>query len=141
MYHTNTKYFKVFIRIDEALSNVEDPDILTEILLQTGAFHKKIPGFRPEMFWVRTIIPILVKLVARIFSVRRGAFPWNFESDFGWTIHGSDGCDLPRHCQVHHTNAGGWLQPSLIQTGTADLKYSLISSITCRSRWSFLGRS
>ena len=46
------KYFKVFIRIDEALSNVDDPDILTEILLQTGAFHKKIPGFRPEMFWV-----------------------------------------------------------------------------------------
>ena len=53
--NTNTKYFKVFIRIDEALSNVEDPDILTEILLQTGAFHKKIPGFRPEMFWVRLI--------------------------------------------------------------------------------------
>ena len=32
---------------------MEDPDILTEILLQTGAFHKKIPGFKPEMFWVR----------------------------------------------------------------------------------------
>ena len=45
-------YFKVLIRIDEAMSNLDDPDILTEILLQTGAFHKKIPGFKPEMFWV-----------------------------------------------------------------------------------------
>ena len=34
------------------MSNLDDPDILTEILLQTGAFHKKIPGFKPEMFWV-----------------------------------------------------------------------------------------
>jgi len=42
---------KVLIRIDEAMSNLDDPDILTEILLQTGAFHKKIPGFKPEMFW------------------------------------------------------------------------------------------
>ena len=52
MLASNGGYFKVFIRIDEALSNVDDPDILTEVLLQTGAYHKKIPGFRPEMFWV-----------------------------------------------------------------------------------------
>ena len=40
------------IRIDEALSSVEEPEVLTAILLETGAFHKKIPGFKPEMFWV-----------------------------------------------------------------------------------------
>jgi len=42
---------KVFIRIDEALSSVDDPQILTSILLETGAYHKKIQGFKPEMFW------------------------------------------------------------------------------------------
>jgi len=41
---------KVFIRLDEALLSVEEPEILTAILLETGAYHKKIPGFRPEMF-------------------------------------------------------------------------------------------
>ena len=40
-------------RIDEALASVENPDVLTAILIQTGAFHKKIPGFNPDMFWVR----------------------------------------------------------------------------------------
>ena len=39
-------------RIDEALASVENPDILTTILIETGAAHKKIPGFQPEMFWV-----------------------------------------------------------------------------------------
>ena len=48
---------------------MEDPDILTEILLQTGAFHKKIPGFRPEMFWVRITIPSLrCQLVAHLIT-------------------------------------------------------------------------
>lgn len=31
---------------------MEEPEILTAILLETGAYHKKIPGFRPEMFRV-----------------------------------------------------------------------------------------
>ena len=44
---------QVFIRIDEALTSADDPEILTSILLETGAYHKKIPGFKPEMFWVR----------------------------------------------------------------------------------------
>ena len=39
-------------RIDEALASVENPDILTAILIETGAAHKKIPGFEPKMFWV-----------------------------------------------------------------------------------------
>ena len=39
-------------RIDEALASVENPDVLSSILIETGAFHKKIPGFKPEMFWV-----------------------------------------------------------------------------------------
>ena len=42
----------MFIRLDEAVLSVEEPEILTAILLETGAYHKKIPGFRPEMFWV-----------------------------------------------------------------------------------------
>jgi len=41
---------KVMERIDEALANVENPDILSAILMETGAYHKKIPGFKPEMF-------------------------------------------------------------------------------------------
>ena len=40
-------------RIDEALSSVENPDVLKAILLETGTFHKKIPGFNRDMFWVR----------------------------------------------------------------------------------------
>ena len=43
---------QVFIRIDEALTSADEPDVLTSILLETGAYHKKIPGFKPEMFWV-----------------------------------------------------------------------------------------
>ena len=40
-------------RIDEALANTENPEVLTAILIETGAYHKKIPGFNPQMFWVR----------------------------------------------------------------------------------------
>ena len=39
-------------RIDEAVASVENPEVLSSILIETGAFHKKIPGFKPEMFWV-----------------------------------------------------------------------------------------
>ena len=38
---------------------MEEPEILTAILLETGAYHKKIPGFRPEMFRVRVSISTL----------------------------------------------------------------------------------
>ena len=38
-------------RIDDALASVETP-VLTKILLQTGAFHRKLPGFEPGMFRV-----------------------------------------------------------------------------------------
>lgn len=51
-YIIDFRLLQVFIRIDEALSSVEEPEVLTAILLETGAFHKKIPGFKPEMFWV-----------------------------------------------------------------------------------------
>ena len=34
---------------------MENPDILIAILIESGAFHKKIPGFDPEMFWVSFI--------------------------------------------------------------------------------------
>ena len=50
--HTNYYNFKVMARIDDALASVENPDVLTKILLQTGAFHKKIAGFKPEIFRV-----------------------------------------------------------------------------------------
>ena len=39
-------------RIDNALASVENPDVLTKILLQTGAFHRKIPDmFRVSQGW------------------------------------------------------------------------------------------
>jgi len=41
---------KVMERIDEAVASVETMDIMTSILLETGAYHKKVPGFKPEMF-------------------------------------------------------------------------------------------
>ena len=44
-------------RIDEALASVENPDSLTAILIETGAAHKKIQGFEPEIFWV-SFIPV-----------------------------------------------------------------------------------
>ena len=49
-------------KIDNALASVENPDVLTKILLQTGAFHRKLPGFEPKMFRVsqgwQVIFPI-----------------------------------------------------------------------------------
>merc|ERR1719411_1603542 len=41
---------KVMERIDEAVASVETMDIMTSILLETGAYHRKVPGFKPEMF-------------------------------------------------------------------------------------------
>ena len=39
-------------RIDEALASVEKPEVLTAVLKATGAGHRKVPGFNPDMFWV-----------------------------------------------------------------------------------------
>ena len=39
-------------RIDSALVCLEQPDILTHILLQTGAWHTRLQGFIPNMFQV-----------------------------------------------------------------------------------------
>lgn len=41
----------VMARIDEALANVEKPEVLTAVLKATGAGHRKVPGFNPDMFW------------------------------------------------------------------------------------------
>jgi len=41
---------RVMLRVDDAVGSLETIDIATDILLQTGAYHKKIPGFKPEMF-------------------------------------------------------------------------------------------
>ena len=39
-------------RIDEALASVEKPEVLTAVLKATGAGHRKVSGFNPDMFWV-----------------------------------------------------------------------------------------
>merc|ERR1712127_52830 len=41
---------KVMERIDEAVASIEEMDCMTSLLMQTGAYHKQIPGFDPEMF-------------------------------------------------------------------------------------------
>eukprot|EP00092_Neocalanus_flemingeri_P093546 GFUD01118899.1.p1 GENE.GFUD01118899.1~~GFUD01118899.1.p1 ORF type:complete len:179 (+),score=51.20 GFUD01118899.1:248-784(+) len=41
---------QVMERIDNALFSMEDPDTMKSILLETGAYHRRVVGFRPEMF-------------------------------------------------------------------------------------------
>ena len=50
-------------RIDDALASVENTDVLTKILLQTGAFHRKLPGFEPAMFWVSQLLTVRPSLL------------------------------------------------------------------------------
>lgn len=38
--------------VDEAIREMDDLDGFLQYLHQTGASHRKIPGFKPELFWV-----------------------------------------------------------------------------------------
>lgn len=41
--------------VDEAIREMDDLDGFLQYLHQTGASHRKIPGFKPELFWVSSI--------------------------------------------------------------------------------------
>ena len=43
---------QVMERIDESVCSLEEMDAMTSLLHQTGAYHRKVPGFQPEMFKV-----------------------------------------------------------------------------------------
>ena len=43
---------QVMERLDNALFNMEEPDTMRTILLETGAYHRRIQGLRSEMFKV-----------------------------------------------------------------------------------------
>lgn len=44
---------KVMTTLDEGIKELDDLDSFFEYLHQIGASHRKIPGFKPEYFWVR----------------------------------------------------------------------------------------
>ena len=45
-------------RIDNALFSMEDPETMKSIFMETGAYHRRIVGFRPEMFKVQSCIVV-----------------------------------------------------------------------------------
>jgi len=38
--------------LDEAITNMDDPEFLIEMLLTTGKTHQRFENFHPEIFWV-----------------------------------------------------------------------------------------
>jgi len=42
----------VMTALDTAISSLDDADEFTTFLETTGKFHRKIPGFKKEFFWV-----------------------------------------------------------------------------------------
>lgn len=49
---------KVMESLDEGIRGLDDIDAFMDFIHQVGATHKKIPGFKPEYFWVSFIIPL-----------------------------------------------------------------------------------
>ena len=43
---------QVMERLDNALFSMEDPETMKSILMETGAYHRRVVGFSPEMFKV-----------------------------------------------------------------------------------------
>ena len=48
-----TLMHQVMERIDNALFSMEDPETMKSILMETGAYHRRIVGFNSEMFKVQ----------------------------------------------------------------------------------------
>ena len=44
---------QVMERLDNALFSIEDPETMKSILMETGAYHRRVEGFRLDMFKVR----------------------------------------------------------------------------------------
>ena len=47
---------QVMERLDNALFSIEDPETMKSILMETGAYHRRVEGFRLDMFKVRNYI-------------------------------------------------------------------------------------
>jgi hypothetical protein len=47
--HANT----VMATLDEGIKGLDNLDSFFDFLTQVGASHHRIPGFKPEYFWVR----------------------------------------------------------------------------------------
>ena len=47
---------QVMERLDNALFSIEDPETMKSILMETGAYHRRVVGFRSDMFKVRTCV-------------------------------------------------------------------------------------
>lgn len=43
---------KVMESLDEGIRGLDDMDTFLDFIHQIGASHRKIPGFKPEYFWV-----------------------------------------------------------------------------------------
>ena len=45
---------QVMERIDNALFSMEDPETMKSIFMETGAYHRRIVGFKSEMLKVQS---------------------------------------------------------------------------------------
>lgn len=43
---------KVMNTLDEGIKQLDDVDSFFQYLTNVGASHRKVPGFKPEYFWV-----------------------------------------------------------------------------------------
>lgn len=45
--------------LDEAITNLDDPEFLIEMLLTTGKSHQRFENFSMQIFWVRVALLLL----------------------------------------------------------------------------------
>jgi len=46
----------VMCALDEAISNMDDPEFLIDMLLSTGKSHQRFENFSMQIFWVSVIV-------------------------------------------------------------------------------------
>jgi hemoglobin-like flavoprotein len=49
--HANT----VMATLDESIKSLDNLDSFFDYLTQVGISHRRVPGFKPEYFWVRNL--------------------------------------------------------------------------------------
>lgn len=59
--HLKNHALMVMCTLDEAITNLDDLDYVTDILHKIGRTHTRFQGYTSETFWVRYILFILVK--------------------------------------------------------------------------------
>lgn len=61
---------KVMESLDESIRGLDDVDAFLDFVHQIGASHQKIPGFKPEFFWVSLIHFAFILLFKRLLKFK-----------------------------------------------------------------------